>query len=343
MAFLLASLPVQGTAAEKSCGTVNVGTWGTWLAPEALLRLGVKEKLFGCLNVQLVDFVGISNFVAALDANQIQLASAALAAAKPNKTIVGVFSNQTHYGIMGRPGLRGAMGGKIIATHICSNKRVKDGNVPSLEVARAFEALVEAGKVPGVSRVYCGTKEQFLEQYPNGNPETVVFEIHTGAGSRDRFAAALEGTADLAIAADPHYLKAKKVGLEVYWVSTDLPKVPLYSFVANNDWLADHSNQKIVREFMAGVIRSYKFAKKHPQETKALLEKNIGIADPKDLERLYQDLLDAWSVQGKVDDGAMERLSLFLYPPYQRGEDGKAPKIPYNFSLVSDPADVSLR
>lgn len=96
-----------------------------------------------------------------------------------------------------------------------------------------------------------------------------------GGGNADRYRAVVAGTTDSASSPADYVPRARKDGVNVVALSTDVvPDYPRYSIIARNDRLA--AKPKAARRYLAGLMDGYRYAYAHPRETKELAAKEAG-------------------------------------------------------------------
>ena len=162
------------------------------------------------------------------------------------------------------------------------------------------------------------------------DPERDVKIISTG-GVAERFAALAKGITQFSIMPEPFLTQAEKLGFRNLYNVTDL-KIPFW-------WNGILSREAIVKakrplllKLARAMVEAIHIIKTEKEYAKALIRKNLGVADPEGLERAYKDYSNVFpEVPYPNADGVKTML------------DDMAPKIPK--AATADPkayVDLSL-
>lgn len=160
-------------------------------------------------------------------------------------------------------------------------------HIVSLASVTAVEQL--KGKTGGVNRL--GTTSDLglrLALRKLGvDPEKDVKIIPTG-GTAERFAALSKGITQFTIIPEPFLTQAEKLGFRNLYNITDL-KIPFW-------WNGILSREAIVKakrplllKLTRAMVEAIHIIKTEKEYAKALIKKNLGVADPEGLERAYKD------------------------------------------------------
>jgi NitT/TauT family transport system substrate-binding protein len=119
------------------------------------------------------------------------------------------------------------------------------------------------------------------------DPDKDVKIIPTG-GAAERFAALSRGVTQFTIMPEPFLTQAEKLGFRNLYNITDL-KIPFW-------WNGILSREAIVKakrplmlKLTRAMIEAIHIIKTEKEYAKALIKKNLGVADPEGLERAYKD------------------------------------------------------
>lgn len=119
------------------------------------------------------------------------------------------------------------------------------------------------------------------------DPEKDVKIIPTG-GTAERFAALSKGVTQFTIIPEPFLTQAEKLGFRNLYNITDL-KIPFW-------WNGILSREAIVKtkrplllKLARAMVEAIHIIKTEKEYAKALIKKNLGVADPEGLERAYKD------------------------------------------------------
>ncbi|MGH7886622.1 MAG: ABC transporter substrate-binding protein [Candidatus Binatia bacterium] len=119
------------------------------------------------------------------------------------------------------------------------------------------------------------------------DPDKDVRIIPTG-GAAERFAALSKGVTQFTIMPEPFLTQAEKLGFRNLYNITDL-KIPFW-------WNGILSREAIVKtkrplllKLTRAMIEAIHIIKTEKEYAKALIKKNLGVADPEGLERAYKD------------------------------------------------------
>jgi len=139
------------------------------------------------------------------------------------------------------------------------------------------------------------------------DPEKDTRIIPTG-GTAERFAATTKGLTQFTIIPEPFLTQAEKLGLRNLYNISDL-KIPFWW----NGILSRESIVKAKRPLMLKLVRAMIEAihiiKTEKNYAKALIKKNLGVADPEGLERAYHDYSKAFpEVPYPTPDGVKTML-----------------------------------
>lgn len=165
-------------------------------------------------------------------------------------------------------------------------------------VAKGADLRIVGSSMPGLSyAIYARSGIDSVEQLkgktvaisvPNSLPAQVLQGIMlkknvpldsvkyvNAGGNADRYKAVVAGTADAAISPTDFVPQAKKDGINVIALSTDiLPEFPRFTILANGKSLKDNP-QGMIR-FMAAQSEGLQYAVDHPDEASALTAKTLG-------------------------------------------------------------------
>lgn len=96
-----------------------------------------------------------------------------------------------------------------------------------------------------------------------------------GGGNADRYRAVVAGTTDAASSPADYVPRARRDGVNVVALSTDIvPDYPRYSIIARDDRVA--AKPRAVRRYLAGLMDGFRYAYAHPGRTKELAAKEAG-------------------------------------------------------------------
>jgi NitT/TauT family transport system substrate-binding protein len=160
-------------------------------------------------------------------------------------------------------------------------------HIVSLSSVTAVEQL--KGKTGGVNRLG-STSDLGLRlalKKLGVDPEKDAKIIPTG-GTAERFAALSKGITQFTIIPEPFLTQAERLGFRNLYNITDL-KIPFW-------WNGILSREAIVKakrplllKLTRAMIEAIHIIKTEKEYAKALIKKNLGVADPEGLERAYKD------------------------------------------------------
>src|SRR5215510_10044158 len=119
------------------------------------------------------------------------------------------------------------------------------------------------------------------------DPEKDIKIIPTG-GTAERFAALSKGITQFTIIPEPFVTQAEKLGLRNLYNISDL-KIPFWwNGILTRETIVK-SKRPLLLKLTRAMIEAIHIIKTEKEYTKALIKKNLGVADPEGLERAYKD------------------------------------------------------
>src|SRR5262245_5504253 len=160
-------------------------------------------------------------------------------------------------------------------------------HIVSLSSITAVEQL--KGKTAGVNRLG-STSDLGLRlalRKLGVDPEKDVKIIPTG-GTAERFAALSKGITQFTIIPEPFLTQAEKFGFRNLYNITEL-KIPFWwNGILTRETIVK-SKRPLLLKLTRAMIEAIHIIKTEKEYTKALIKKNLGVADPEGLERAYKD------------------------------------------------------
>ena len=165
-------------------------------------------------------------------------------------------------------------------------------HIVSLSSITAVEQL--KGKTGGVNRL--GTTSdlglRLALRRLGVDPEKDVKIIPTG-GTAERFAALSKGITQFTIIPEPFLTQAEKLGFRNLFNISDL-KIPFWwNGILTRDSILK-AKRPLMLKLARAMVEAIHIIKTEKEYAKALIKKNLGVADPEGLERAYRDYSNAF-------------------------------------------------